>query len=147
MALLRHRQQESWPERFESRVPDWPFRPFETMRRMFEDEEVKVEEFVEDGKLVVRADLPGVDPAKDIDVSTVDGKLCIRAERRHEEQVEGRDYRRSEFRYGAISRVIPLPPNVNESDISASYKDGVLEVRTPIQETSAATSKIPIERK
>lgn len=144
MGLVR-RERGMWPDIFERRSADWPFgtlRRFEAVRRLAE--EVRVEEFVEDGELVVRAEVPGLDPDKDLDVSIVDGKLCIRAERRHEERTEGRDYRRSEFRYGSFSRVLPLPPNADEQDIKASYKEGVLEVRTPLEEEVPKPSRIPI---
>lgn len=133
-----------WPEQ---RLLDWPFHPFEAVRRMLTEDEVKIEEFVEDGQLVVRAELPGVDPERDVDVSIADGKLRISAERRHEEKIERREYRRSEFHYGSFSRTLVLPAGTDESDIKAKYKDGVLEVRAPIAEEAAPTrSKIPISR-
>jgi HSP20 family protein len=149
MTLMRRESPRAWPEFFERSSYDWPFgrlRPFEGIRRMLEEDEVKVEEFTEEGQLVVRAELPGVDPDKDVDVSIVDGSLCIRAERRHEEKIEGRDYRRSEIRYGSFSRILPLPANASEDDIKATYKDGILEVRAPIDESTAKPSKIPISR-
>jgi HSP20 family protein len=132
------------PERFERGLFDWSFRPLEAWRRLFDDDQIKVEEFVDNGELVVRAELPGVDPERDIDVSIVDGNLRIRAERRHEEKVEDRDYRRSEIRYGSFVRTLPLPTGTSESDVKASYKDGILEVRAPIQESSSEGSKIPV---
>jgi HSP20 family protein len=134
-----------WPEPFERGWLEWPFHPFEGFRRMLADE-VKVEEFIEDGQLVVRAKLPGVDPDKDIDISIERGNLCIRAERRHEEKVERRDYRRSEIRCGSFSRILPLPATAKEEDIKANYKDGILEVRAPIDESAAKPSRIPISR-
>ena len=146
MALIRRGREGFWPEPVDRAFSDWPFHPLETWRRMFEEDEVKVEEFVEDGHLVVRAELPGVDPDRDVDVSVVDGMLHIRAERRHEEKIENRDYRRTEIRYGSFSRVLPLPANAKESDIKASYRDGILEVRAPMEEGSAKASKVPISR-
>jgi HSP20 family protein len=132
-----------WP--FSGGLLDWPPAGLDALRRLAEDE-VKVEEFTEDGELVVRAELPGVDPDKDVDISVVDGNLCIRAERRHEEREEHRDYRRTELRYGSFSRVLPLPPQAKESDIHATYGDGILEVRAPLDEEAAKPSKIPISR-
>ena len=146
MALMRRDRGPLWPEPFDRGLFDWPFHPLEGFRRMLEDDQVKVEEFTEDGQLVVRAELPGVDPDKDVDISIVDGNLCIRAERRQEEKVERRNYRRSEIRYGSFSRILPLPANAKEDDIKASYKDGILEVRAPIDETAAKPSRIPITR-
>jgi HSP20 family protein len=146
MALIRRDRPGRWPEPFERSLFEWPFNPFESFRRMLEEDEVKVEEFTEEGQLVVRAELPGVDPDKDVDISIVDGNLCIRAERRHEERVERRDYRRSEIRYGSFSRVLPLPAKTKEEDIKASYKDGILEVRAPLEESAPKPSRIPISR-
>jgi HSP20 family protein len=146
MAFTRRESESLWPERSGERLFDWPFHPVESWRRMFGEDDMKVEEFVEDNQLVVRAELPGVDPDRDVDVSIVDGNLRIRAERRHEEKEETRNYRRQEFRYGSFSRVVPLPAKASESDITATYKDGVLEVRAPIEESSPLKSKIPINR-
>jgi HSP20 family protein len=146
MALIRRGRESFWPEPVDRAISDWPFHPFETWRRMFDEDQVKIEEFVEDGHLVVRAELPGVDPDRDVDVSVVDGMLHIRAERRHEEKIENRDYRRTEIRYGSFSRVLPLPANAKESDIQASYRDGILEVRAPMEEGPAKASKVPISR-
>lgn len=92
---------------------------------------VRVEEYREDGTLVVRADLPGIDPDKDVEVTVSDGILRIDAERRGEEKREGKGYLRQEVHYGSVSRSLPLPEGVSEADITATYKAGVLEVRVP----------------
>lgn len=104
---------------------------------------IRVEEFVDGKTLVVRAELPGVDPGKDVEVTVTDGILKIRAERQEKEEHKDKDRFRSEFRYGSFSRSIPLPEGVKEEDIKASYADGVLEVRTPLPETAVqgSTSK------
>ncbi|NKX51560.1 Hsp20/alpha crystallin family protein, partial [Arthrobacter deserti] len=68
---------------------------------------------------------------------------------RHEEKSEHKDKEgyRSEFRYGTFSRTLTLPAAVDQSDVRASYSDGVLEVRIPVPEESEAGSrKIPIAR-
>lgn len=49
------------------------------------------------------------------------------------------------MRYGSFSRTLPLPPGVKESDIAATYKDGILEVRIPMPKSSA--TKVPIAKK
>jgi HSP20 family protein len=92
---------------------------------------IRVEEYREDGTLVVHADLPGIDPDKDIELTVTDGTLHIEAERREEEKQEGKGYLRREVRYGSMSRSLPLPEGVTEADITATYKAGVLEVRIP----------------
>jgi HSP20 family protein len=98
MALIRREREPEWPQPFGRELADWWSRPFESWRRMFDEGMVNVEEFVEGNQLVVRAELPGVDPDKDVDISIVDGSLRIRAERRQEEKVEDRNYRRAEIR-------------------------------------------------
>lgn len=95
---------------------------------------VRVEEFTEDGKYVVRAELPGFDPEKDIDVSAEHGQLVLTAERRQQEHGRGH----SEFHYGAFSRTLPLPAGARAKDISARYVDGILEVTMPAPDTTEA---------
>jgi HSP20 family protein len=98
-----------------------------------QDEElIKVDEFRDGDTLVVRAELPGIDPEKDAAVTVQDGVLTIRAERRIEEDRQDRGYRRHEIRYGTMTRSLPVPDGVADSDITAAYKDGMLEVRMPL---------------
>jgi HSP20 family protein len=112
-----------------------------------EVEWLRVEEFVEDKTLVVRAELPGIDPEKDVDISVVDGSLVIRAEKEQKSEKTEKDSYRSEFHYGSFVRAIALPSGVDEAQIAASYRDGVLEVRVPMGEPiEPAKVKIPISR-
>lgn len=71
---------------------------------------LRVEEFVEDKTLVVRAELPGIDPDKDVDLEVTDGQLRIKAHREEKSEQKEKDSYRSEFRYGSFSRTIPCPP-------------------------------------
>lgn len=91
-------------------LPDWSdvVAGFESLPiwRPFENHLIRVEEHIDDDRYTIRAELPGVDPAKDIDISVRDGQLTITAERT-EKQEEGT---RSEFRYGSFYRSMPLPP-------------------------------------
>ncbi|MDE8668826.1 Hsp20/alpha crystallin family protein [Pseudarthrobacter sp. H3Y2-7] len=126
--------------------------PVEMIERLFEGDTaasgIRVEEAVEGNTLVVRAELPGIDPEKDVNVSIVDGALEIKAERREQSEQKGKDSYRSEFRYGSFVRRVALPDGVKPDDITASYKDGVLEVRTPVPAKSqeAPARKIEITR-
>lgn len=120
-------------------------------RRFFETDWDKlwlhVEEFVDDKTLVVRAELPGIDPDKDVELSVVDGVLRIRAERQEKSEHKAKDSYRSEFRYGSFFRNIPLPAGYTETDVAATYKDGVLEIRVPmVEEAKPEQVKIPITR-
>jgi HSP20 family protein len=122
----------------------------EPLRRFLEGDPgswLRVEEYREDGTLVVKAEVPGINPEKDVDITLVGNELQIDV--RHEEKNEHKDKRgyRSEFRYGTFSRTVTVPGLVDEKDIRASYNDGVLEVRIPIPEgAEAASRKIPITR-
>jgi len=91
-----------------------------------------IESFVRDDQIVVRADLPGIDPEQ-VDI-TVEGKrLTIKGERRdqREDTQDGRVYR--EVAYGSFERTLMLPWDVDGEAVQAAYKDGVLEVtiKTP----------------
>ena len=80
-----------------------------------------------EGELVYAVDLPGI-PEEKISVELDDGALTISAEReRTQEESEDRFYR-YERRYGTFSRTIGVPQGVTESNVSADYKNGVLEV-------------------
>ncbi len=126
--------------------------PIEMIERLFEGDVaasgIRVEQLVEGTTLVVRAELPGIDPEKDVEITLGDGFLEIRAERQEKKEQKDKGSYRSEFRYGSFVRRLPLPDNVQKDDVSASYKDGVLEVRAPIPEKAQAESvhKIPITR-
>lgn len=75
--------------------------------------------------LVLRADLPGIDPEKDVAVELAGRTLTVSGERRSETEAEGL----REVRYGSFSRTITLPGEVSSDAISATYESGVLTVR------------------
>jgi HSP20 family molecular chaperone IbpA len=79
---------------------------------------------MEDGHYMVRAEIPGVDPEKDVDVSVANGMVTIRAERAEEK----RDRTHSEFHYGRLVRTVLLPITVQEESATAHYANGILEV-------------------
>jgi HSP20 family protein len=108
---------------------------------------IRVDEYREGDTEVIRADLPGIDPEKDVELTVGEGMLRISAERRVEEKTEDIGYLRHELRYGSMSRTLPLPEGVSESDISATYKDGILEVRVKVPARArTAPSKIAIKK-
>jgi HSP20 family protein len=104
-----------------------------------------VDVFTRDKDLVVRAELPGIDTEKDVDISLQDGILTIRGERRQEHRDEGSGAYRTEFSYGSFQRSIMLPEGVKEKDIRATYENGILEVVVPRAGELAAPKRIPIE--
>ena len=122
----------------------------DSVRRFFEGDwesaALRVEEYQDGNTLVVKAEMPGIDPEKDIDISVSDGVLHIQAERQETTEHKEKGGYRTEFRYGSFARDIPLPVGSKDSDVSASYRDGVLEVRVPVAERSETASKIHVTR-
>ena len=92
---------------------------------------MRAEDYVRDGQYVLRAELPGCDPERDIEVTAARGVLTIRAERRGDER--GRHH--SEFRYGTFARTFRLPPGSDESRIRSIYGNGILEVTADLTTT------------
>jgi HSP20 family protein len=109
---------------------------------------MSIEEYTEGATLVVRAELPDVDPEKDIEITISAGMLDIVAERSEEPEKKGRDFHRREFRYGSFSRSIPIPEGVKEAKIRATYKDGILQVRLPLPAPATAETahRVPVTR-
>jgi len=127
-----------------ARFADWSdFGLLSEFMRTAAGETIRVEELVEDGKLIIRAELPGIDPEKDVEVSISGGVLHIAATREEKFEHKGHDGLRSEFRYGSFERNIALPPGTYETEVVAKYADGILEVRLPI--TAAKTHKIEVK--
>ncbi|WP_211880628.1 Hsp20/alpha crystallin family protein [Pseudarthrobacter albicanus] len=129
-----------------------PSEVLEPIRRFLEGElpmmpSMKVEQFLDGSTLVVRAEVPGIDPDQDVDVSVSEGMLHIKAERQEKSEHKSKSGYRSEFRYGSFSRSIALPAGAKEEDVTATYKDGVLEVRAPAPRTApdATAKKIRID--
>jgi HSP20 family molecular chaperone IbpA len=103
---------------------------------------IPVESYTEDGKFVVRADLPGVDPEKEIEVKVDGDVLTIHGERHEEEHDNGH----SEVRYGSFTRSVRLPKGATAGDVVATYDAGVLVVTVPMAEAAAEPIKVPVQR-
>ncbi|MFF4582680.1 Hsp20/alpha crystallin family protein [Streptomyces sp. NPDC001389] len=95
------------------------------------------------GTYTLRAEMPGLDPEKDIEI-TVDGDtLTVSAE--HTESTEDKDH--SEFRYGSFLRSVRLPGQIPTDGVEAAYEDGILTVRVPMEaEPPAGRRSIPVRR-
>jgi len=122
---------------------DWLEAPW-TVLRPAAGHPIRVEDFIQDGCYVVRAELPGVDPETDLEVTVAKGILTIKAERR--EESAGRHH--SEFRYGTFSRSVSLPASADEDRIEASYGHGILEVTVRLADNGEGKSsrKIPVRQ-
>lgn len=157
MALIKHEKrgtapsEVAWPEERFDRVFRDMFRDWFTggalLERFFESppNPVHLEEYVQDGTRVVRAEMPGLDPDKDVQITVADGMLTLQAHREERKEEDRPDGYRSEFRYGSFQRTVRLPDSATEADVKASYQDGILEVRIPVAATETTRTRIPIE--
>lgn len=120
-------------------MPDLP--------HLFEFDRIRVEEVREDDEVVVRAEVPGIDPDEDIELTVDDGVLGIRVHRERREEATDDDRVRTEFQYGTFVRRVPLAPGVTGDDITATYTDGILEIRARVPEIEEPEPRqIPITR-
>lgn len=128
-----------WPEIFARRWPE----SFQNMP--FAESGFRLEQFVdEDGTIVVRGELPGLDADKDVTV-TVDGdRLTIAGNREERTEKKGDGTYRSEFHYGSFERSLRMPAGARTDGIEATYTNGILEVRVPCDADEPAVTKIPI---
>ena len=120
------------PERFRAIFPDladWLESPWTGPPPFLTGHAFRLEEAIRDNRYVIRAELPGLDPENDIEVTVDSRNLTIRAERR---QQDNGSYR-SEFRYGSLARAVRLPAKVDAADVTARYDKGVLEVSVPVR--------------
>jgi HSP20 family protein len=102
-----------------------------------------VDSFFKDGSLVMRFDLPGVDP-KDIDVSVVGNTLTVKASRQRDMGEEKNGLKHRETSYGRFERSMTLPEGVKTEEIKANYRNGVLELTMPVA-PEVAGRKITVE--
>ena len=131
------------------------FPEFPSLRDWFEDfaperfawlnmgkHQIKVEEIMHEKEILVRAEIPGIDPDKDIHIHVSEGMLTISGERQEEKKTD----KRSEFYYGAFTRTIPLPAGTTDKGVRATYKDGILEVHVPTDGILNNPKRIPIQK-
>jgi len=104
-----------------------------------------IETRVENGKFIVRTDLPGIDP-KNVDIKVADDTLTIKGSREERSETKKADYLRREIRYGSFERSIVLPKGIKADDLKATYHDGVLELAAEMpKEALPKEVKIQIE--
>jgi HSP20 family protein len=107
---------------------------------------LRVEEEMKEGMLVIRVELPGIDPDKDVTLELGDGMLRIKAERTRKTEEEKEGTFHSEFAYGSFTRTVAVPRDVRPELVVASYKDGILEVKVPLPAKVAEPTRIPVTR-
>lgn len=124
-----------------------PFREIETLQRQMNrlfDELAPATREMRDGIAFVpsaeleetpeaihlKLEIPGMD-AKDLDVQVSADSVSIAGERKSETKTEEKGMTRTEFRYGKFQRVIPLPARIQNTNVQAEYKDGILSLTLP----------------
>ena len=83
-----------------------------------------------DDEIHLKLEVPGMS-AKDLDIQVMADRVAISGERKSETKSEDNGVTRSEFRYGKFSRVIPLPARISHTNVTAEYKDGILNLTLP----------------
>jgi HSP20 family protein len=104
--------------------------------------EIRVEDFMRDNTYVLRAEIPGIDPEKDLDVHMMGDRLVVSGSRQEEQH----DKHRQEFHYGTFYRSVRLPQGVDVEKIDATFRDGVLEVTLPVEAPADQRTQIPVHR-
>ncbi|HEX6544677.1 MAG TPA: Hsp20/alpha crystallin family protein [Bryobacteraceae bacterium] len=95
------------------------------------------------GNLLIAADLPGI-KTEDVKVEVTDDVLTIQGERKYEKKEEKEGAYRSERSYGQFYRTIPLPEGAKTDQIKAEMKNGVLEVKIPVTESTEKVRQVPV---
>lgn len=124
------------PARFPDLL-DWLDSPWSAVLPFGPAHAFRVEDYTEDGKYMIRAELPGLDPEKDVEVTVESGMLTIHAERREETKED----RHSEFKYGSLTRSVTLPEGADPDSITATYDQGMLTVTVPVPEEAKPAAR------
>jgi HSP20 family molecular chaperone IbpA len=117
------------------------FPSFAGLRPVIDTRLMRLEDEIKEGRYEIRAEIPGIDPAKDIDITVHNGELTIKAERTEKKEFNGR----SEFSYGSFVRTVSLPTGANDDDIKATYDHGILTVSLGVSEPKSAEKHIEIQ--
>jgi HSP20 family protein len=134
-------------EFFRTLSSPWPFRPLLALapgKHFIPMTDV----FARNGSLVVKMDLPGVDPM-DIHVRVFEGELTGTGERKLDKEIKEEGYYRKETNYGFFERHMTVPKGIKEADIKAEYDNGVLEIsmpRTASVEDLPKAKEIPVKQ-
>jgi HSP20 family molecular chaperone IbpA len=120
-------------ELFDGGPIDQIMRQREVARALWADFTPKADIFEQDGTLVIRVDLPGLQRG-DVELTVDEGDLVISGERKVDPMVEDEAYYQDETPHGRFYRRIPLPDEAQLEQIRAEHKDGVLEIRVLMPE-------------
>lgn len=103
-----------------------------------------IDMYEDKGTIVVKAELPGLD-RNDIDVRLMGNAIVISGEKKTEEKLERKDYFRMERSHGTFNRTLNLPSGIDADHATASFKDGMLEVRIPKTTGQSSGRQLKVE--
>ncbi|MBD2629634.1 Hsp20/alpha crystallin family protein [Trichormus variabilis] len=99
-----------------------------------------------DDAVILKLELPGME-AKYLDIQVTEDAVSISGERKYTTESEPNGKTRSEFYYGKFQRVIPLPAQIQNTKVTAEYKDGILNLNLPkIVEEKSKVVQINLEQ-
>jgi len=98
-----------------------------------------IEAYETDHDVVIRAELPGINP-NNVEISVTGETLTIKGSSRAEQEEKHRNYHRRELRYGAFARSLTLPSGVQGDQAKASFRNGILVIRVPKNERAKPKS-------
>ncbi|MBV6625361.1 MAG: Hsp20/alpha crystallin family protein [Rivularia sp. (in: Bacteria)] len=119
-----------------------PWQELNALQSQLDREFVKVpaaELRVDEEAVYLRLELPGIE-AKDLDIEVTEKAVSIAAQRKSQSGNQENGTFKTEFHYGKFHRVIPLPARVQNTNVSADYKDGILNLTLP--KTEAEKHKV-----
>jgi HSP20 family protein len=124
-------------------ISDWAGSPLSTIHhQQGQPQPIRIEQYPDGAGYVIRLELPGIEPARDLQVSVQTCVLSIRAERRDETAVK----HDSEFQHGTLARHVALPLGSDVEHVTALHHNGMLTVRIELQpEHRTPSHVVPVE--
>jgi HSP20 family protein len=127
------REMQDMLDRFGTESKEFPWKP-------------SMDVYRENGTLVLRAELPGIDPETDLTIDVEDNVLHIRGEKTFERELDETTRFIKERRFGSFRRDLMLPEGVDPGAVTASYEKGILTVEVPLPaEVTAGGEKVAID--
>src|SRR5579883_285899 len=94
----------------------------------------------------LKLEVPGIE-AKDLDIQVTENAVSISGERKSEKKSEENGRTVTEFQYGKFQRVIPLSARIQNTNVTAEYKDGILNLTLPkTQQEKNKVVKVNLEQ-
>ncbi len=111
------------------RFMDYPLR---ALRREIGPWQPSVDVFERDDDIILRAEIPGIDP-RNVDIRVTEATVSLKGAIQHERRTDDEGYYYSERHYGSFFRSISLPAMVKPDESRATYTNGVLELVMPVE--------------